>query len=792
MTSSIVSSRTHVSLRPFRREILVAALLLLAALTVAADRLVSTEWIDHLGMVRGLAFLGGLAGLALGWSRFPPALASAFAFAFGAFAIPWRLGLTLEDDMLWADRLVILAGRLIGALIRLARREAVQDPILFLFGMLLLFWVLSVHAGYTLTRHARPWRAILPSGLALLVIHTSDPSEASRAWYLAGYLLFSLLLLACLAYVRLRARWQRFNAHLPPLIALDFAPATVLIVVLLVLLAWSVPALAQTLPAAKEAWQTAIDPLQARMRERLDNAFASLRRAAPFVQVAGYYGEDFVLGQGGELSDVLIMTVQAPSRASPRYYWRARVYDRYEDGRWYSTAFTTTQSIPATDFVTVPELEGRKPVTLTFSLAVPTATYYAASQPRWISRPAQAEVALNPDGTADLAILRPPSPLDAGETYQVRSDLSDVTVLQLRAAGADYPGWVTDRYLEAPSTVTTRTLELASQIAAGLDNPYDVAVATTSYLRNNIEYKESIPMLLADQEPVDWFLFDLREGFCNYYASAEVILLRSAGIPARLAVGYAQGERQAGSNVYLVNQRDAHAWPEVYFPDIGWVEFEPTVSQSPLRRPSGEARPTSPSIPGREPEMDYRDRLEELLDLEDEASPADATQDSRPTWLFGIVILGLILAFLWFRLRRRRSVSIPVLLEAGLERFNLRPPAILRRWIFHANLSPMERGYLELNRALARLGAPPASSDTPAERVAALAGLLPAAAAPAQTLLNEYQLAFYSPRFGNLYVARQAARAIRGLSWRSALKMKMRRALDSVLTFIRCLLPFSR
>jgi len=77
----------------------------------------------------------------------------------------------------------------------------------------------------------------------------------------------------------------------------------------------------------------------------------------------------------------------------------------------------------------------------------------------------------------------------------------------------------------------------------------------------------------------------LKQGFCNYYATAEVILLRSVGIPARLAVGYAQGDNVDDPLLYTVRQRDAHAWPEVYFPGVGWVEFEPTASQPTLVRP---------------------------------------------------------------------------------------------------------------------------------------------------------------------------------------------------------------
>jgi transglutaminase-like putative cysteine protease len=755
-----------------------AAFLLLAALLTAASRLVTTEWVDHLTMIRILTFLGVLAGLALGQSRFSPFQATAFALAYGLFAVPWRLGLTLGHDILWTERLIGLAGRMISALSQLARQEPVQDPLLFLCWMSSLFWALSVYAGYTLTRHAHPWRATLPAGLALLQIHNSDPYIASRAWYLAGYLFFSLLLLARLTHLRQLVHWRQIRAHVPHLIVLDLIHVILLAVVLVVLLAWTIPALADALPVAREAWQDATRPWRTAMRERMDNAFASLRRTGALVAVADYYGENMPLGRGSELTDALVLTVQGPldRGVGIRYYWRARVYDDYADGVWSSATLSATQSVnPARFGLTFPELEGRRTLTFTFTSAVPIATLYTAPQPRWVSRSARADLARNPDGTADLVALHATPPLRGGETYQARSSLSSVTVAQLRAAGTDYPLWVTSRYLQLPPTVTPRTRQLARQIAAGLDNPYDVAVAVTDYLRTNIRYSETVPPLATDQELLDWFLFDLGQGFCNYYASAEVILLRSLGIPARVAVGFAQGEQQAGSNTYLVRQQDAHTWPEVYFPGLGWVEFEPTVSQSPIYRLSGEGESTRSAGPD-DADRGERERLEELLALEDEAlseTGAAGALDSRMTaasWALFLALGLVVIALVWRRRRRRGWPPFPVLLESGLRRFDLRPPAVLRRWALRAVLPPLARAYMELNQALARLGAPPDPADTPAERAVALTRLLPVAADPAQRLLAEYHATAYGPRPGNYGIAQQAGRDIRILSWRAKIR----------------------
>ena len=124
-----------------------------------------------------------------------------------------------------------------------------------------------------------------------------------------------------------------------------------------------------------------------------------------------------------------------------------------------------------------------------------------------------------------------------------------------------------------------------------------MADAITQYLRSNITYSSTVENPPSGQDALDWFLFDSKKGFCNYYATAEVVLLRSVGIPARMVVGFAQGEFEQ-PNLYVVRERDAHAWPEVYFPGLGgsnlsqpatrqrWYARLARISQPPGRQPA--------------------------------------------------------------------------------------------------------------------------------------------------------------------------------------------------------------
>jgi len=563
-----------------------AIVLLIIILTTAYSRLIATDWTEGLRVMRGITYLGIAAGMALGYSRFSPRRVFAFTFAYGLFIVPWRLGVAMGEGILWAERLQSLSGRLMAIFERLAEQRAVGDNLLFIVLMAILFWFLSVHAAYSLIRYGAPWRAIIPTGITLVAIHNYDALIGSRVWYLVFYLFFALMLVARLTFLQQQEQWKQRNTYLPPYLGIDFVRLTLAATTIVLLFSWVTPGLAETLPAAREVWQRA-NPIH-KFRNTFDNAFASLRSTVGIV--SDYYGPNLTLGRGNRLSDSHVFTVITPPEPPDgvRFYWRARVYDFYENG-WSSNLLTTRTVEPDNFDLSFSNISQEDLYTFSFSLGTPLATLFTMNQPVWLSRPAKLELAYNPDGSADLAALRATPPLRAGETYQIRSALRGVTISELRAAGTDYPDWVRQRYLQVPDTITTRTLELARFIAEGKETPYDIAVAITGYLRREIEYTDIVPPLPADQEIIDWFLFDLRQGFCNYYASAEVILLRSLGIPARLAVGYAQGERLQGiPDAYIVRQRDAHAWPEVYFPGIGWVEFEPTVSQPSLVRPLGE------------------------------------------------------------------------------------------------------------------------------------------------------------------------------------------------------------
>src|SRR5438270_373708 len=122
-------------------------------------------------------------------------------------------------------------------------------------------------------------------------------------------------------------------------------------------------------------------------------------------------------------------------------------------------------------------------------------------------------------------------------------------------------------------------------VADKVTNPYDKAEALESWLRSPpFQYTAQVKATPPGRDPVDYFLFDLKQDFCEYFASAMVVMLREDGIPARLVEGFTTGQFDSTTAQYVVREQDAHAWVEVYFPQYGWIEFEPTPSQAPFAR----------------------------------------------------------------------------------------------------------------------------------------------------------------------------------------------------------------
>jgi transglutaminase-like putative cysteine protease len=810
-----------------------AAILLVLAIFTAVLRLLETKWSGELSLVQVVALSGVILGLALGQSIFTARLSFGLSMAYGMFIVLWQLGLSSPKSLSWQSQLIHIGERVNMVVSQVNNGEQITDSIIFIIFMALLFWVLSVSAGYTLMRHGAIWWAILPTGMVMFVIHfyhncpyteggnlCNGPNLLLGATYLGSFWLLSLLLLGRVTYMRRLKEWNIKRIFVAPEVGFDLTRFAIAMALAVLLLAWFAPvAYAKSIPIANKVWIAAGTPVR-KLNDKLKPLFESVRSAVE-VQTDDF-GTELSLGRGGELSDRVTMQVEVKGSTIPSlpFYWRNRVYDEYSQGNWQTTITETKRLVNDALSLNSNITGGETRFIFTSQRAL--SVLYVPSRSVRYSPTVDVELEYYPDGTIDPTAVRSATVLRPSQSYQVVGKTFPVTIKQLKEAGDEYPTWITERYLQLPDEITPRTRELANQLAIGAETPYDIVAAVTTYLRTNLEYSDTIPAPPEGQEPIDWVLFDYGAAFCNYYASAEIVLLRSLGIPARLVVGYAQGQRQANPNenlpppeagisalssapgIYLVRARDAHAWPEVYFPGIGWVEFEPTTSRTAIERPSGDS--TINLVP---PNLNDIRR--------DEPIPDDPTPEPFKGWdaipkrnniwdswwarwvlpaLAGVTVLalvawhGVILVKLeslirqldreppaWLRRwaeRIRKQKPWIARFEAWLLSRGVHPPNFIRRWANWSMLSQIQRAYAEVNKALTRLGYPPEIEDTPTERLTLLAELLPQAAESCRRLLTEYQAEIYSQHTAHPAIARWAADRIQKQSIKARLHQAFR------------------
>jgi transglutaminase-like putative cysteine protease len=260
-------------------------------------------------------------------------------------------------------------------------------------------------------------------------------------------------------------------------------------------------------------------------------------------------------------------------------YLRGMTYDLYTGRGWANSALDTKQLRSGESIQ--PLSPGRKATLQRIQILVPRdELLYAIPEPARFGVNVRARYR----GPDDLAFVR-----GSLASYEVLSLTASPTVQELRLAGPEVPSAIRSRYLQLPP-VPERVRALAMELTAGLDTAYDKAVAIEGFLRS-FQYDTEVPEPAEGKDVVDYFLFELKRGYCDYYASAMVVLARLAGLPARMASGYVLSEYDYAAGLYLVRERHAHSWPELYFRGHGWVAFEPTAVRPRLYRPNGAPAP---------------------------------------------------------------------------------------------------------------------------------------------------------------------------------------------------------
>jgi hypothetical protein len=336
-----------------------------------------------------------------------------------------------------------------------------------------------------------------------------------------------------------------------------------------------------------------------------------------------------------------------------------------------------------------------------------------------------------------------PDTLSVGDDYTVTSSISTATASELRTAGTNYPGWVTDTYLQTSDTLPARVSELAQEITKNIFNPYDKAKAIEAYL-HQIPYDQDIPAPDFDADGVDHFLFIVGRGYSDYFGSAMAVLLREADVPARMVAGYAPREFDSETGGYIVRESDSHGWAEAYFPNFGWVEFEPTPGRT---LPSYTETSRSDVAPTAEDEFDELLDEDEFLEDED-FQPFGLPPEIEDSFsVDGRIIAGImgsvfIVWLVWYSYRRL-FVTVTA------------PAVIFERMCWLGTLA----------------GLPYQKNQTPAEYARRLAEVFPNASSDLRILGNAHAVTRFSRREISSSAAEQLGRA-----WRNLRKLLIHRS----------------
>lgn len=734
-------------------------------LQTVASRLVATNWTPFLYLTQTFTYMGFVVGTALGYSRFPRVTARLLNFLYMTILLPLQWTLAIDQNASLEEQFTSVAGRLFFSTSDFVARRPVEDPLFFVAVMSMAFWIISSLASFTLVRNQDYLGAVLPAAIGLIIIQNYDYAIPGRLTFLAFFGFVALLLLGRMQFLQNKKSWRERRIFLSPDNSVDLTSSMAIAAGLIIILAWSAPGSINSMKSAVKSWNRITRPWH-EFSEKMQNAVSALE--SPSGGRRGeFFGSQLALGRGFPLSDLVMFQVQAPEvpidQKPPRYYWRGRTYDRFINGQWYTTGTTRQEYSPAvTNPNNVAVLE-QQPAHFVFNTGDTTfSLLYSPAQPIWVSRPG-VTFTTPADEARDIIAWHAYPSLRGGETYQVDALLNNPDQEQLRGAGTGYPEWVTQKYLQIPENFSPRIQELAGQITRNAVTPYDKAIAITNYLRENLVYAETISEAPRNRDALEWIIFDYKQAYCVYYASAEILMLRSVGVPARMAVGFAQGERDGDS--YVVRRFNAHAWPEVYFPEIGWVEFEPTAGQAPLNRPlpQQELAGVNPLNPlnslSQEDSQNFfdRDRTQEGVD-----APAQeaTTAVFQPIYLLPILAIFAGLIF-FFANRYSWHTRAPLLLRAGMERSGINVPIWIVRWEKWVRLSPIEKAFESINFGLRYLDHPVPLHVTPSERAARLTSILPNSADQIKILLDEHQTSLYTSRAADVTQARQAAFDIR-------------------------------
>ncbi len=467
------------------------------------------------------------------------------------------------------------------------------DPVAISFFWGLAIFSVAIWASWAIRRHRQPAWAMLP---AVMLMAVSLGYVNTSATTLLPMLGASLALILTTGYDASEQDWVQQGLDYATDIRFDIAIATLVLSLGLTFAAGMMPSISvEDIADAYREWNQP-DPSESDFGESLglDPERQTVTRGSDIFDQKRDQNKlptIHLIGTGAELEEIVVMLVRVetpdqsasndPPLLDSHYYWRNLTYDRYT-GRSWTTGAMGKQAFAAGDFVFPGELENHRLVRQEIQIIedLDNMLYSAGSL---VTADKDFQVAWRFHYSEDLQNDIFGATIES-DLYRVDSLQPVFSEAELRAVNQPIPLWVIEHYIHLPESVPERVLILARELTATEPTAYDRALAIEQYLRQ-FPYTLDVPIPPKSRDIVDYFLFDLQKGYCDYYASAMVVLARAAGMPARLVTGFVSGNYNVEQDTFIVTADQAHAWVEIYFPEYGWIPFEPTGGRNRIDRP---------------------------------------------------------------------------------------------------------------------------------------------------------------------------------------------------------------
>ncbi|HDR8162041.1 TPA: transglutaminase domain-containing protein [Bacillus cereus] len=427
----------------------------------------------------------------------------------------------------------------------------------------LSFWFLSSFTSFWIIHKKRGFLFLVLTIIYIATFHNLHLYNANYAIIRTVVIGFFMLSLLQVERIKEREHLQNYAREISKLLR----PLTIFIVLL--------ATIAYFAPKFGPQWPNPMDFL------KFNTSEASKEQK---VSTIGYGLDDSRLGGPFKADPTIVFT----ARTQNKQYWRVETKDFYTGKGWEISENPKKISFKnKNDVVSWYEQNIKTKTTeatITMQKSYPHLTYPAGL----VSVEAASDVSYSVDPFSEKIYTMNGDSSTTLHSYKVTYEIPEFSIENLKAVktneGQETNPYFMTKYTQLPKSLPQRVKDLAVNLTNDKDNRYDKVLAIENYFTDNSFTYESTNVLFPakSQDYVDQFLFDTKSGYCNNFSTSMIVLLRSVGIPARWVKGYTEGTLDntlasaEGEDVYTITNDNAHSWVEVYFPEYGWIPFEPT------------------------------------------------------------------------------------------------------------------------------------------------------------------------------------------------------------------------